>query len=83
MIGRWEDATTFMLLWRENYPGRLGLTISSIASDVALQEAIAEGLRLHTTQGTAMDGARRTADAAARQVRDEKTRRDNKATFKP
>jgi hypothetical protein len=82
-IGRWEDAKTFVLLWRENYPTRVGLTITSIPSELALQEAIEEGLQLHATQGAATDGVRRTAEAAALQARDEKTRRDNKATFKP
>jgi hypothetical protein len=54
-----------------------------MASDLALQDAIADGLRLQVSDGVAKDVARRTADAAALQARDEQTRRDNKATFKP
>lgn len=82
-IGRWEDAETLLLLWREHYPNRVGLTITSIAGDLALQEAIVDGVRLHAAEGPMRDLARRAAEAAAVQARDEKTRRDNKATFKP
>jgi len=82
-IGRWEDAETLLLLWRERYANRVGLTLTSIADDPALQEAIAAGVRLHAAEGPGRDLARRTAEAAALQARDEKTRRDNKATFKP
>jgi hypothetical protein len=65
-IGRWEDAKTFLLLWREDYQARVGLTITSTASDVALEEAVTEGLQLPATQGAATDGVRRTADVAGR-----------------
>jgi hypothetical protein len=82
-IGRWEDAKTFVLLWREDYPTRVGLAITSTASELALQEGIEEGLPLHAIQGAATDRVSGTAEAAALQARDEKTRRDNKATFKP
>ena len=83
MIASWEDAETFLLLWRENYPTRVGLTITSIASDLALQEVIVAGRQLHATEGAARDVARRSTEAAAVQARDDKTRRDNKAGFKP
>lgn len=82
-IGRWEDAETLLLLWREQYPNRVGLTITSIAADAALQEAIAAGVRLHAAGAPARDLARRTAEATALQTKDEKIRRDNKAKFKP
>jgi hypothetical protein len=82
-IGRWEDADTLLLLWREQYPTRVGLTITSIASDRALQEALADGGRLHAAEAPMRDLARRTADAAALEAREEKIRRDNKAAFKP
>lgn len=61
----------------------MGLIVTSIAGDAALQEAIADGVRLHAADAPVRDLARRTAEAAAIQARDEKTRRDNKAKFKP
>jgi hypothetical protein len=82
-IGRWEDAETRLILWREQYPNRVGLIISSIASDARLQQMISDGERLAAAEGPARDLARRTADAAAIQARDEKIRRENKTNFKP
>jgi hypothetical protein len=82
-IGRWEDGETLVLLWREQYPSRVGLTITSIAVDAALQEAIAAGAQLHAAGAPARDLARRDAEAAVLQDRDEKIRRDNKARFRP
>ena len=82
-IGRWEDAETHLVLWRQQYPTRVGLTITSIASDQALQVALVEGVRLHASEAPMRDLARRTAEAAALEARDEKIRLDNKAKFKP
>lgn len=82
-IGRWEDAETLLLLWRQQYPARVGLTITSIASDRALQEALADGARLDVAEAPMRDLARRTTEAAALAAREEKIRRDNKAAFKP
>jgi len=82
-IGRWEDAETLLTLWREEYPNRVGLIITSIANDAALQQAITDGVRLHATEAPARDLARRSAEAAATKARDEKVRRDNKTQFKP
>ena len=42
-IGRWEDAETLMRLWRDHYPNRVGLTITSIVGDRALQQALIDG----------------------------------------
>jgi hypothetical protein len=82
-IGQWEDAETLLLLWRDRYPNRVGLTITSIAADRALQQAITDGVRLHAAEAPGRELARQTADAAAIEARDAKSRRDNKATFKP
>ena len=82
-IGRWEDAETLLVLWREQYPNRVGLTVTSLAGDRALQVAIAEGVRVDAAEAPARDLARRTDEAAAIQARAEKIRQDNKAKFKP
>lgn len=82
-IGRWEDAETLLLLWRDQYPNRVGLTITSIARDAALQDGIAAGVRLDADEAPARDLARRTAKAAVTLAKDEKVRRENKAKFKP
>ena len=82
-IGRWEDAETLLLLWREQYPNRVGLTITSLAGDQALQQAIAEGARVDAAEAPARDLPRRIDEAAAIQARAEKIRQDNKAKFKP
>ena len=82
-IGRWEDAETLLLLWREQYPNRVGLTVTSLAGDRALQQALAEGVRVDAAEAPARDLARRTDEAAAIQARAEKIRQDNKAKFKP
>lgn len=82
-IGRWEDATTLLILWREQFPNRIGMTITSIASDAALQQAIVDGARLAAAGAPARELARRTAEAEAIRLRDEKIRLENKKTFKP
>jgi hypothetical protein len=82
-IGRWEDATTLLILWREQFPNRIGLTITSLASDAALQQAMADGARLVAAGAPARELARRTAEAEAIRLRDEKIRLENKKTFKP
>ena len=58
-------------------------TVTSIATDRAMQEAIADGLRLEASEAPARDLARRATEDAALRARDEKARSDNKATFKP
>jgi hypothetical protein len=83
VFGSWRDAESLVLLSRERYPSRVGLTITAIASDLAMQESIADGQRLDATEAPARDLARRTAEATAMQTRDDKVRRDNKAGFKP
>ena len=82
-IGRWEDAETLLILWREQFPNRVGLTITSIAGNGALQQAIADGVRNDLAEAPAREVARRAAEAAAIKERDEKIRLDNKTKFKP
>ena len=82
-IGRWEDEDTLLILWREQYPSRVGLAITSNASNAALLQAIADGLQLQADEAPARDLARRSAEAAAIEARAEKIRLDNKAKFKP
>jgi hypothetical protein len=82
-IGGWGDGETLVLLWRETYPDRVRLTITAIAADQAMQDAIADAKRLDTSEAPGRDLARRVAEAAALRTRDENARRDNKATFKP
>jgi hypothetical protein len=82
-IGRWEDAETLLLLWREEYPSRVGLTITAVTADEALQAAITSGLRLDVAEGPQRELDQRAAAAAAIKARDEKIRLDNKAKFKP
>jgi hypothetical protein len=79
----WRDAESLLLLRRERYPSRVGMTSTSIASDLAMQEAITDGERLDANEAPARDVARRAAEATALQTRDDKVRRDNKAAFKP
>ena len=83
VIGRWDDAETLVLLRREPSTNRITLTVTSIATERAMQEAIADGLRLEASEAPARDLGRRASEEAALRARDEKTRRDNKATFKP
>jgi hypothetical protein len=82
-IGRWEDAETLLILWREQFPNRVGLTITSIAADGALQRTIADGVRNDLAEAPAREVARRAAEVAALKERDEKIRLDNKTKFKP
>ncbi len=82
-VGRWSDGETLVLLWREKYPDRVRLTITAIDADLAMQQAIVDGMRLETSEAPERDLARRAAEATALRARDENVRRDNKAAFKP
>jgi hypothetical protein len=82
-FGRWEDPDTLVLLWSDRYPSRTGLTISTIAADALMQEAVAEGKRLDAAEAPARELALREANAAALRTRNEKIRLENKAAFKP
>lgn len=82
-FGRWEDGTTLILLWREQYPMRVGLTITSIAADALLQDAMRSGAKVTADEAPARNQARVVAEAAAIAARDEKIRLENKTKFKP
>ena len=82
-IGRWENAGTQLLLWHDRYPDRSGLTITAMAADTVMQQAIADGLRVEAAEAPARELALRAANAAAILARNDKIRRENKAAFKP
>jgi hypothetical protein len=82
-IGRWGDAETNVLLWREPFPDRVKLLIASIDADGTLQTALADAVQLEATDGPTRDVARRVVEAVTAQTQAHSTRRDNKATFKP
>lgn len=82
-LAQWEKAETLVVLWREQFPIRAGLTITSTTTDAALLKAIADGAELQASEAPARDRSRKAAEAAAIQARDEKIRLDNKTKFKP
>lgn len=82
-IARWSDADTLVVLWRQDYPERVRLTLTAMVEDLAMQMAIADGVRLESSEAPARDLARRNAEAAAVLTKAEDARRDNKAKFKP
>ena len=82
-LGSWGDADTLVVLWRQAYPERVRLTLTSLVDDRAMQAAIADGVRLEKSEAPARDLARRDAEAVAARAQAENVRRANKATFKP
>jgi hypothetical protein len=82
-ISSWADADTLVVLWREEYPTRVGLTITSPATDRALQEAIGQGARLEAESAPQRERDRQAAAASALKARDAHIRLENKANFKP
>ena len=82
-VGQWEDAETRVILWREQFPNRIGLVVTSRGSEAALQQAIADGMRVENAAAPARELARRNAEADVIRARDEKIRLENKAKFKP
>lgn len=82
-IGRWGDTDTLVVLRREAYSSRVGLTITAIESDRAMQAAVADSLRLDAREAPARDAARRDEAAKAASARADTIRQANKATFTP
>ena len=82
-IAQWDDGKTLLILWREHFPNRFGLSITSIAFAAALRQAVTDGVRVEAEAAPARELARRAAEAAVIRERDEKIRLDNKAKFKP
>ena len=82
-IGSWANDDTSIALWREEYPGRLGLTITSTSADRALQEASTDGALLEAKNAPQRDRDQKEAAAATAKDRDARIRLENKAKFKP
>jgi hypothetical protein len=79
----WAEADTTLTLWREDYPRRIGLTITSVAAERELQKAIAAGARLATEEGPERERQKAAAASVAIKDRDAQIRLENKAKFKP
>ena len=82
-LSSWADAETLVLLWREEYPRRVGLTITSVVADRALQEAIRAGAGIEAEAAPQRALDKQAASATAIKDRDAQIRRENKARFKP
>ena len=83
IIGQWGDGETLVVLLREAFPRRITVTVSSVAADRLLQDALASGARLDATEAPTRDMVRRLSDEQTRRQRDEQSRLDNKSAFKP
>jgi hypothetical protein len=83
LIGSWADADTRLLLWREEYPRLVGLTITAITDDAKLQTTISEGARLLAMGAPEREREKQAIAAAAIKARDAQIRLENKAKFKP
>jgi hypothetical protein len=83
IIGQWGDDDTLVVLSRAAYPRRIKLTVSSVAGDRLLQDALASGVRLDAIEVPTRDMVRRASDEQTKRTRDEQSRRDNKSSFKP
>jgi hypothetical protein len=82
-VSLWADAETTVALWREDYPGRVGLVISATAADQDLEQAIAAGARLAAAEAPQREREKQAAVTAALKDRDAQIRLENKAKFKP
>ena len=82
-IARWMDDRTQVLLWREEYPRLIGLTVTAIADERDLLSTMAEGARLAALGAPARARALQVEAAAAIEARDARIRLENKAKFKP
>jgi hypothetical protein len=83
VIASWVDADTQVLLWREEYPRLVGLTITATLEDDNLQKTITEAARLAALGAPQRERDTQLAAAAAIKDRDERVRLENKARFKP
>jgi hypothetical protein len=79
----WMDADTQLLLWRDEYPRRVGLTVATIAAEPALQAAVVEGARRSAEGDPQREREARAAAAKTLMERVERIRLANKAGFKP
>jgi hypothetical protein len=79
----WMDPDTQLVLWRDEYPRRVGLTVAALAAEPALQAATAEGARRTAEGDPQRQRDARVAAALAVKERDERIRLANKTGFKP
>ena len=82
-IGSWADADTLIELWSEDLPRRTGMMIISKTGAAVLDDASATAARREFDAAPQRERDRLASVAAAIVVRDEKTRLENKAKFKP
>jgi hypothetical protein len=82
-ISTWADAASEVVLWREEYPRRVGLTITATAADRALQQALRDGAALATSTEPQRERDRVAVAAAELKAREAQIRLANKAKFKP
>jgi hypothetical protein len=83
IIGQWGDGETLVVLSRDVYPPRIKLTVSSVATNRQMQDAMASSLRLDALEAPTRDIVRRASDAMTQRQRAEQSRIDNKAAFTP
>ena len=83
VIASWSDGAAEVLLWREEYPRLVGLTITATLEDAKLQRTIGEAARVSALGAPERERDRQEAAAAAIKDRDERVRLENKAKFKP
>ncbi len=83
VVGQWGDGETVVMVWRETYPPRVKVTVTSVARKRAMQDAIASGARLDAIEAPVRDVVRRLSEEMTRRQRAEQSRVDNKAAFTP
>lgn len=83
IIGQWGDGETLVVLWREVYPPRIKLTVSSVAANRSMEDALASSVRLDAMEAPTRDVVRRLSEAQTQRERAAQSRVDNKAAFKP
>jgi len=83
VIATWADDDARVLLWREDYPRLVGLTITATIDDAKLQQANVEAAQAATLSAPERERATQAAAAAAIKEREARIRLENKAKFKP
>jgi hypothetical protein len=83
IIGQWGDGETLVVLWREVYPPRVKLTVSSVTANRLMEDALASSVRLDALEAPTREVIRRVSDAHTQRQRAEQSRVDNKAAFTP
>jgi hypothetical protein len=82
-LSSWQDAETSVTLWQDQYPSRVGLTITSFSGARELRMSLIEAARLDAQVAPARERATQAAAAAAIKQREAEVRRENKAKFRP